>query len=276
MISPRLAIAALCLMAAAPARAQTPAAPGGPVNPAPTARDWAAIAALPDWSGVWVPDVIDQNKQVKSNPPPWTEAAAKKVAALVAQEEAGHPKGLFVDCLPEGLPALMLVTHNPIEFVFTPGRVLLLGESDGNRQRRIYTDGRRQPTDPDPSFFGHSIGHWDGDALVVDTIGVLPETYIAVSEAVGLANDGGLHVVERLHLAGPDTLVDDLTIEAPKVLSGPWKTTRVFYRHRERASEIAEGVCLEGRFAESVDAQGDAVFAPVQFDAEGAPIPPKP
>jgi len=251
------------------------AAPVAPDASKPTARDWAALAALPDWSGVWVPDILDQRKQEKSNPPPWTAAAARKAAALAAQEQAGEPKGLFVDCLPEGLPSLMLITHNALEFVFTPGRVLLLGESDGDRQRRIYTDGRPHPADPDPTFFGHSIGRWEGDTLAVDTVGVLPETYVALSEAVGLPNNGGLHMVERLHLTAPDTLADDLTIEAPKVLATPWKTTRLFYRHRERRAEFGEGVCLQGRFAESVDSQGDAVFVPLQFDANGAPIPPK-
>jgi len=271
-----LILALLCMLALLTAPAGACAAPTAASDiPAPTTKDWAAIAALPDWSGVWIPDVVDQMKQASTNPPPWTPAAARKAAALVAQEQAGQPKGLFVDCLPEGLPSLMLITHNPVEFVFTPGRVLLLGESDGDRQRRIYTDGRPHPANPDPTFFGHAIGHWEGGTLVVDTTGVLPETYIAVSEAIGLPNDGGLHVVERIHLTAPDTLADDLTIEAPKVLSAPWKTTRLFYRHRERSAEIGEGVCLQGRFAEGVDKAGDAVFVPLQFDADGSPIPPK-
>jgi len=68
------------------------AAPG--VNPAPSAKAWAAIAARPDWSGVWLPDVIDQAMQIKTNPPPWTDAAGRKAAALAAQETEGRPKGL--------------------------------------------------------------------------------------------------------------------------------------------------------------------------------------
>jgi len=242
---------------------------------APAAPDWAAIARLPDWSGVWAPDVIDQNAQVKGNPPPWKPEVARQVAELEAREQAGHPKGLFVDCLPEGLPALMLVTHNPIEFVFAPGRVILLGESDGNRLRRIRTDGRPHPADPDPSFFGDSIGHWEGDTLAVDTIGVLPETYIAVSEAVGIPNDGDLHVVERIRLEGPDTLVDDLTITAPHVLSAPWRTRRLYHRQRDPAAEIVEGVCIQGRYLESRDADGHAAFAPLPLGEDGAPAPPK-
>ena len=252
------------------------AEPTDAADPAPTSKDWAALGALPDWSGVWVPDVVDQNQQAKSNPPPWNSKAGQEALDLAAAEKAGHPKGLFVDCLPNGMPALMLVTHNPIEFVFSPGRVLVLGESDGDRQRRIYTDGRDHPSDPDPTFYGHSTGRWEGDTLAVDTVAVLPETYLAVSEAVGIPNDGDLHIVERLHLTGPDTLSDELTITAPHILTAPWKTGRLFYRRRARVDEITEGVCLQGKFAEGVDDHGDAAFVPIQYAADGSPLPPKP
>ena len=109
----------------------------------------------------------------------------------------------------------------PSRFYSRPGRVTILGEGDGNRLRRIYTDGRPHPADPDPSFHGHSIGHWEGDTLVVDTVGLLPQAYLAVNEAVGVPNNGDMHIVERLHLQGPDTLADDLQITANKVLSSP-------------------------------------------------------
>ncbi|HKR89924.1 MAG TPA: hypothetical protein VJS38_17275 [Phenylobacterium sp.] len=244
-------------------------------NAAPSPKDWAAVARLPDWSGVWAPDVVDQNAQVHGDPPPWKPEVARQVAALEAQEKAGRPKGLFVDCLPHGMPALMLVTHNPIEFVFAPGRVILLGESDGNRLRRIRTDGRPHAADPDPSFFGDAIGRWEGGALVVDTVGVLPQTYIAVSEAVGIPNDGDLHVVERIRLEGADTLVDELTITAPHVLTGPWTTRRLYHRQRDPAAEIVEGVCLQGRYLESRDADGHAAFSLLPLGEDGAPAPPK-
>lgn len=237
--------------------------------------DWAALAALPDWSGTWIPDVADQSAQITGNPPPWLPAVAAQAARLAAEEKAGRPKGLFVDCLPHGMPALMLKSHNPIEFLFTPGRVTLLGESDGNRLRRIFTDGRGHSDDPDPTFFGESVGRWEGDTLVVDTLGVLPQTYIAVSEAVGIPNDGDLHVVERIHLTAPDVLADELTITAPKVLSAPWKTTRLFKRKRGAAFEITEGVCLQGKFRETTDSDGHAAFAPLEYQTGGAPAPPK-
>ena len=71
------------------------------------------------------------------------------------------------------MPSWMLMTHNAMEILFTPGRITMLGEGDGNRMRRIYTDGRRHPEDPDLTIHGHSIGHWEGDTLVVDTVGII-------------------------------------------------------------------------------------------------------
>jgi hypothetical protein len=243
-------------------------------NSAPKPKDWADLAKLPDWSGVWTPNTSDQQRREKSDPIPWNRKAAEEVARLEAQEKAGNPKGLFVNCLPEGMPSWMLITHNAMEFLFTPGRVSILGESDGNRLRRIYTDGRSHPADPDPSFHGHSIGHWEGETLVVDTIGVLPETYIAVSEAVGLPNNGEMHIVERIHSAGPDKLADDLEISAPNALTKPWKTTRFLFRQRARKYDIAEGVCIQGNFSEGKDPSGNSVFVPVPETEGGNWLPP--
>lgn len=156
------------------------------VNPPPTSKDWADIAKLPDWSGVWNPKVTDQDSQVKTNPPPWNKKAAALVEHQFSEERAGRPFLVFWGCLPEAMPSWMLITHNAFEFLFTPGRVTMLGESDGNRIRRIYTDGRDHPADVDPTFHGHSVGRWEGDTLVVDTVGVHPQAYLAITESAGV------------------------------------------------------------------------------------------
>jgi hypothetical protein len=263
-------IAALTVAGAQPA----PAAEDTIRNAPPQASDWAGLAKLPDWSGVWTPNMTDQEARITSDPIPWTPKAAAQIAKLVAAENSGDPKGLFVNCLPESMPSWMLITHNALEFLYSPGRVTILGESDGNRLRRIYTDGRPHPPDPDPTFHGHSIGHWEGGTLVVDTVGILPETYIAVSEAVGLPNDGDMHILEHFYLSAPDRLRVDLEIVAPHVLTKPWKTTRYFFRQRARKYEIVEGVCLQGSFSESVDAHGNAVFVPAPQTEGGNLLPP--
>lgn len=270
LLGPALAAALVSLAPAHAARAADTDA----VNAAPRPEDWANLARLPDWSGVWTPNMTDQQARIKTDPVPWNPKAAAQIERLRKAAAAGNPKGLFIDCLPESMPSWMLITHNALEFLFSPGRVTLLGESDGNRLRRIYTDGRPHPADPDPSFHGHSIGHWEGDTLVVDTIGVLPQAYIAVDEAVGVPNNGDLHVVERLHLVAPNVLHDDLTITAPHVLTRPWQTTRVFFRQRSRKYDIVEGVCLQGSFSDGVDADGNAVFVPAPQTEGGNLLPP--
>jgi hypothetical protein len=244
-------------------------------NAPPTAKDWADLARLPDWSGVWTPNVSDQVSRIVSDPVPWNAQAAAQVAQLNAAEKAGDPKGLFVNCLPEAMPSWMLITHNALEFVYSPGRVTILGESDGNRLRRIYTDGRGHPPDPDPTFHGHSIGHWKGNVLVVDTVGILPEAYLAVSEAVGIPNNGDLHIIERIHLVAPDVLHDDLEIIAPHVLARPWKTTRIFFRQRARKYDIVEGVCLQGSFSEAKDESGNSIYVPAPQTEGGNLEPPE-
>ena len=241
------------------------------IDAPPTAQDWQALAKLPDWSGVWTPVISDQVAQEKSNRPPWKPENAKQIDRMYAEERAGRPFPIIDHCFPTGMPSWMLITHNAFEILFTPGRVTILGEGDGNRLRRIYTDGRRHPPDPDPSFHGHSIGHWEADALVVDTVAVLPQVYLAVNEAVGVPNNGDMHIVERLHLQGPDTLADDLEITSNELLSQPWRTTRKYYRQRSQKYEIFEGVCAQGSFTEAVDKNGNAIFAPIKFH-NGVPV----
>jgi hypothetical protein len=235
----------------------------------PTIKDWTDISSLPDWSGSWNPKITDQDMQQKTNPPPWNARAAATIKFQYAEEAAGRPTPLFVNCLPEGMPSWMLITHNAMEILFTPGRVTMLGESDGNRIRRIYTDGRKHPDDPDPTLHGHSIGHWEGDTLVVDTVGIIPQSLLAVSEAAGVPSNGDMHVVERIHLQGKDILADDLEIFAPKVLTKPWKTTRLFFRQRAKKYDIVEGICLEGTYIPKIDKNGDAVYEQIQYDVGG-------
>jgi hypothetical protein len=220
------------LLVSMTASAAFAAAEKEPINPAPTLSDWQAMAKLPDLGGVWTPLISDQ----------------------VAQERTD-----------------MLITHNAFEILLTPGRVMLLGEGDGNRMRRIYTDGRSHPADPDPSFHGHSIGHWEGQTLVVDTIAVLPQSYLAVNEAVGVPNNGDMHIVERIHLLDAHTLADDLEITANKLLSKTWKTTRKYIRQRAQKFDIVEGVCEQGSYNDAVDKDGNAIFAPIKFH-NGVPV----
>ena len=73
----------------------------------------------------------------------------------------------------------------------------------------------------------------------------MPQAFIAISEAAGIPNDGDMHILERVHLAKPNVLYNNLEITAPKVLSATWKTTRIFRRYPERHYEVIEGECAQ-------------------------------
>lgn len=240
-----------------------------PTGEGPAPEDWAALADLPDWTGVWVEDRLDQIRQERLNDVPWNEQTAVEVERQIELENQGMPHGTHNSCLPWGMPGFMMHTHNALEFLFTPGRVTILGELDGNNLRRIYTDGRPHP-DPlaiDPTFHGHSIGHWEGDTLVVDTIYIKPWTEIALSEGVGVPNGGDMHIIERFHLLSPNIMADDMEIHAPHILKETYRTRRMFFRRGWGPEwDIIESVCLEGNFVDQVDENGYAIFVPIHPD----------
>jgi hypothetical protein len=267
------AAAALLVVSVAAAALAEAAAPPPVLNPVPSAKDWADIARLPDWSGVWLPDRKHPNYPFGKVTPPWNDKAAKYIAEQQALDKAGKPNNIYINCLPEGMPSFIIMTLNALEFLFTPGRVTILSEFDGNRQRRIWTDGRTRPEDPDPTFNGLSLGRWEGDTLVVDTTDVLPQTFLPLGQSVGIPNNGGLRIRERIRLVERDRLEDELEITAPNVLTAPWKITKSFVRTRERSNDIAEGSCLQGKHQAQVDANGNHVYVPIVHDEGGAPLP---
>jgi hypothetical protein len=229
-----------------------------------------AGAAPPDFGGVWIPDVKDQKRQETANMPPWKPEILSQIQHMIAEEKAGRPFLVLSHCLPHGMPSWMLIMHNAFELLTTPGRITMLGEVDGNRMRRIYTDGRPHPEDPDLTLHGHSIGHWDGETLVIDTTAIVPQAYIAISEAAGIPNNGDMHIVERLYLAKPDVLNDDLEITAPKVLTATWKTTRIYRRYPERHYEVTEGECAQEDLTAGKDQYGNDIFILHEQNPDGS------
>jgi hypothetical protein len=84
-----------------------------------------------------------------------------------------------------------------------------------------------------------------------------------------------MHVIERIHLQGMDFLHDDLEIIAPRILTTPWKTTRIFFRQRGRKFEFVEGNCLQESFVDGLDKDGNAAFIPVPHHEGGNLVAPK-
>jgi hypothetical protein len=241
--------------------------------PPPSASNAApAEPALPDWGGLWTVE-RDPKHPWGIGDPVWTAAAAPQIAALQEAEKSGTPRNIYIDCLPEGMPSFVIMTVAALEILFTPGRVTILGEFDGNRLRRIYTDGRPHPADPDPTFNGHSIGHWEGQTLVVDTVGLLPQNYLPIGQAVALPNNGDMHIEERIQLVAPNKLRFELVVHAPHMLAEPWHVTRTFLRQADRKLELGEGSCRQGDFVSARDSHDNAIWLPIPHDPGGAPLP---
>jgi len=226
-------------------------------KPNPNARPggtWASIAKLPDWSGVWDPALgRPRPGDAPPAPPKLTPAYAAQYAAF--QEKNRKTPGLnFVtevaNCVPAGLPGSMLQPY-PIEFLFTPGRVTVIIETY-SVVRRIYTDGRPLPADPDPSYQGSSIGRWEGDTLVVETTGILPKTSVLGGV---LGHGEQLRITERMRLIEPDLLEIKTTREDPTMFIEPYTTTARYQRHRDW--EIMEYVCAQNN-RDQLDEHGNA------------------
>jgi hypothetical protein len=184
--------------------------------------DWAAIAKWPDFmGGVWGgrgaggPEVgaIAQSAPLKP------DFQAKFNATGPSPDENSGSRA----CIPDGIPIDV-----GGEFYFSKGKIFLLSDLDFFVARQIDMS-RKEHGDPDPSYYGDSIGHWEGTALVVDTVGFLPE----VGVVQGVPGGGNTHVIERFQLTGPDSMRYTRTVINPDVLTKPWITTRILPRHRD-------------------------------------------
>ena len=237
------------LQAAEPDSASAPAAN--------RAAQYEALAKLPDWSGVWDPAFMRPPPGTpRPSPPKLTPSYAAQYGKYL---EANRKKpGLnFVSdqasCVPPGLPQSMTEPY-PIEFLFTPGRVTILIETD-HLIRRIYTDGRPFPQDPDPTYQGTSIGHWEGDTLVVETEAINTST----SPMQGInGHSDKFRVTERIRLVQPDMLAITTTRTDPAVFVEPYTTTAYYRRHRDW--HIMEYVCEQNNH-DALDAHGNAAFS---------------
>lgn len=213
----------------------------------------SAAPAPPDWTGIWT-RVGSLNFDptipgAQPDAPPYNLAYAARFAAILEAEARGTPMNdKSAQCQPPGLVRMMNMVY-PLEIIQTPGQVTLVAEWMG-QVRRIFTDGRPHPADPDPTFNGHSIGQWEGQVLVIDTVGL---------KGGGILDDHGaplgevLHVTERLYQAGPDTLKDEFTILNEDAMTRPYTATKTFRRNRD--IQMMEYVCEENN-RNPVDANG--------------------
>jgi hypothetical protein len=214
--------------------AQTTARPGA------TKPDTAAAA--PDLSGVWVLTGGNPFDLPRDAAPmqPWAKAKFDS-------ERNGHGPNVVIDfasntdpfiksCDPLGVPRVLLANH-PFKIVPAAGEMIVLYERSHDF-REIYMDGREHPKDLDPTWWGHSVGRWEGDTLVVDTVGLIDKTWL---DYQGLPHSDALHLIERYRRVDHDSMQLDLTIDDPKAYTKTWTVTKTY---RLKPWDIGEDVCV--------------------------------
>jgi len=207
----------------------------------------AQPAKTPDWSGIWEVDWRNARKTPPRPPMKLTPPYQVKLDAFrAAQKNGENLQSQGANCVPPGLPRIMSQPY-PIEFVFAPGKVVMLIEAY-MQFRHVFTDGRKHPEDPDPTFMGHSIGHWENDTLVVDSVGFTESTQLAD----GVPHSDQLRIVERFRRVSPEWMEVQTTLVDPVVLAEPYTSTSS-YRHLD--DEIREYICLENN-RDSADDKG--------------------
>jgi len=226
-----------------------------PVFPANSNKaSYAQLDKLPDWRGLWFP-VIGKVGGTE----PVLIGEAKKTwemyqARLAADAHYEIPE-TSNNCEPDGMPSLMTFPYN-LEFLFTPGKVTIVQEAL-MQVRRIFTDGRSLPKrdELDPNYFGYSTGRWEGETLVVTTIGTKPGQRLGIA---GITNNDQLTITERIYLdpKDRDMLHLDFTFVDPKVLAEPWKRTHTF--RRDRTWEQIEYICAQNN-RHLIDEKGQTI-----------------
>jgi hypothetical protein len=217
---------------------------------------YATLAKLPDWSGWWGFGQAGPD-ELRTQPLPL------KPAAREAARAAGPDADPLRYCRPPQFTGSNGGFTEAVEFLFTPGRVTVTNER--GLLRRIYTDGREMPAAFDPTNTGVSIGHWEGQALVVQTRGINP---LALYGGVPIGDN--VRITERIFLKDPGTLEIDVVTEAPDVLTQPDRRTRLYKR-------VAKTMGTEITFCTEYDRSIEPGSGKQRFDLTPPPdLPPPP
>lgn len=171
---------------------------------------------------------------------PYLPAAREIKKANFEQRLAADPE---VKCYLPGVPRATYMPY-PFQILHSAKAIFFAYEYDGAVRNIYLKDPGPAPAD---SWMGQSVGHWDGDTLVIDVTGLDERTWF---DRAGDFHSDSLHVVERYTPLGPDTLSYEATIEDPKVFSRPWKIRMPLYRHLEKNARLMEFKCVE--FAEEL------------------------
>lgn len=215
-----------------------PRTPDGKPNltaPAPKTPD-----GKPDLSGLWrQPDGVKYTVNIAADLKPGDVPMQPWAAELYKQRQDTLSKDDPVGyCLLPGVPQMNAVPY-PYKIFQYPNEIVILYEAFATF-RQIFTDGRELPKDPNPTFMGYSVGHWDGDTLVVDSNGFNDVTWI---DTGGHPHSDAMRVTERYHRRDFGHIDYTVTIDDPKAYTRPWT---VSYRiNLMPDTELLEYLCTQ-------------------------------
>ena len=144
------------------------------------------------------------------------EPLRPEAAAIVKHRQQNPLESPFIQCLPGGIPAALLA--QTFKIIQTPQEIVVLPEIL-NPPRQIHTDGRPLPKDPDPRWMGYSVGHWEADTLVVDTVGMNERAWL---DAAGHPRSESMHITERYRRRDFGHMVLEVTFNDPKYYTRPF------------------------------------------------------
>jgi hypothetical protein len=222
--------------------------------------------AAPGLTGMWLIDRKDFPQTDFVSAPPYRPEA---MARFRAEEKAVDAGKVISDegrlCLPIGMPGFM-ENEFALEIVESADRIIMLNEAS-SLPRSIYLNRTSHQLDIEPLWNGHSIGHWEGQTLVVDTADLNDRIGHIAFGASGPRSDS-THIVERIHLEnGGQTLVDEITVEDPKLLTRPFVSVKHFKR-LPADSQLWENVCEVNAPGWSERFKGDPQAKPVPIAAQ--------
>lgn len=194
-----------------------------------------------DLSGIWSGPSGGPATLRADKVSPMTPEAKAKFEENTAEEKKGLPitKDPAFNCLPAGVPHTYQNGAFAFEIVQTPKRIFIFYESAHN-WRQIWMDGRQIPKGGDPTWMGYSVGHWDGNDLVVESGNFNDRTWL---DPGGHPHSDALHVTERYHRATYGTMQIQFIIDDPKSYTAPW-TMKADFKLRP-AWELSESFCVQ-------------------------------
>lgn len=219
-----------------------PRLPDGKPNlkaPAPRTAD-----GTPDLSGIWrtptgryLANLAADGIEVPMQP--WAERLYRE-----RQENHGRDRPSAA-CLPHSVTDFD--AHNtPRKVIQTPGVLVMLFEGY-HSYRQILTDGRALPSELEPAWFGYSVGKWEGDTLVVDTVGVHEKTWL---DDAGHPHSDAMHIIERFRRVDFGHMAVQITIDDPKAYSKPWTVS--FQWELMPDTELLDWVCENNKYFEVI------------------------